>query len=71
MMDKLGGFGRGPGDRQGKLILNLRVSEGIMPQKPFAEHKRSKFTNNSKSVLSLEMSTILHLTISHVNLFRD
>lgn len=54
----------------GQLLLSVWASEGIMPQKPFIE-QRSKFNNSSKSVLSLEMSTILRLTISHVNLFRD
>ena len=37
-------------------------------KKPFTE-QRSEFNKSSESVLSSEMSMILHLTIFHVNLF--
>ena len=66
--EKLGGFCSGPGEKWGQLILSIWVHEGIMSQKPFRE-QRSKFNRSSKSVLSLETSVILHLKISHVNLF--
>ena len=59
----------GPCEKGWQLILSIGVCEGIMSKKkPFTE-QRSEFNKSSESVLSSEMSMILHLTIFHVNLF--
>lgn len=65
----LGAFCSGPGEKRRRPILSIWVTEGVMSQKPWPIEQRSRFNNSSKTALSLDMSMVLHMTISRVNLF--